>query len=131
MEETNRQKKIAGVLQKDLIDILQGEARDWLKGVLISVTKVYVTSDLGEAKIYVSVFPSKHRDKMLEGIKKNSSTIRYELARRTKNQLRRMPNLEFFSDDSLDYIEGIDEALKGKDENPIKNPDILPKRQKR
>jgi ribosome-binding factor A len=131
MEETNRQKKIAGVLQKDLIDILQGEARDWLKGVLISVTKVYVTSDLGEAKIYVSVFPSEHRDKMLKGIKKNSSTIRYELARRTKNQLRRMPNLEFFSDDSLDYIEGIDEALKGKDENPIKNPDILPKRQKR
>ena len=131
MEETNRQKKIAGVLQKDLIDILQGEARDWLKGVLISVTKVYVTSDLGEAKIYVSVFPSEHRDRMMEGIKKNSSTIRYELARRTKNQLRRMPNLEFFSDDSLDYIEGIDEALKGEDENPIKNPDILPKRQKR
>ena len=131
MEETNRQKKIAGVLQKDLIDILQGEARDWLKGVIISVTKVYVTSDLGEAKIYISVFPSKHREKMLEGIKKNSSTIRYELARRTKNQLRRMPNLEFFSDDSLDYIEGIDQALKGVDENPIKNPDILPRRQKR
>jgi len=131
MEETNRQKKIAGVLQKDLIDILQGEARDWLKGVIISVTKVYVTSDLGEAKIYISVFPSKHRDKMLEGIKKNNSTIRYELARRTKNQLRRMPNLEFFSDDSLDYIEGIDQALKGTDENPIKNPDILPRRQKR
>ena len=131
MEETNRQKKIAGVLQKDLIDILQGEARDWLKGVIISVTKVYVTSDLGEAKIYISVFPSKHREKMLEGIKKNSSTIRYELARRTKNQLRRMPNLEFFSDDSLDYIEGIDQALKGADENPIKNPDILPRRQKR
>ena len=131
MEETNRQKKIAGVLQKDLIDILQGEARDWLKGVLISITKVYVTSDLGEAKIYVSVFPSEHRTKMMEGIKKNSSTIRYELAKRTKNQLRRMPNLEFFSDDSLDYIEGIDEALKGEDENPIKNPNILPKRQKR
>ncbi len=131
MEETNRQKKIASVLQKDLIDILQGEARDWLKGVLISITKVYVTSDLGEAKIYVSVFPSEHRDKLIEAIKKNNSTIRYELARRTKNQLRRMPNLEFFSDDSLDYIEGIDSALRGDDENPIKNPNILPKRQKR
>lgn len=131
MEETNRQKKIAGVLQKDLIDILQGEARDWLKGIIISITKVYVTSDLGEAKVYVSVFPSKHRDKLMEGIKENSSTIRYELARRTKNQLRRMPNLEFFMDDSLDYIEGIDSALKGDDENPIKNPEVLPKRQKR
>ena len=104
MEETNRQKKIASVLQKDLIEILQGEARDWLKGVIISITKVYVTSDFGEAKIYVSIFPSEHRDKLLKGIKKNTSTIRFELARRTKNQLRRMPNLEFFSDDSLDYI---------------------------
>ncbi len=131
MEETNRQKKIANVLQKDLIDILQGEARDWLKGVLISITKVYVTSDLGEAKIYISVFPSEHRDKLIAGIKGNNATIRYELARRTKNQLRRMPNLEFFSDDSLDYIEGIDSALRGDDENPIKNPKILPKRQKR
>lgn len=131
MEETNRQKKIAGVLQKDLIDILQGEARDWLKGVIISITKVYVTSDLGEAKVYVSVFPSDNREKLIQGIRKNTATIRYELARRTKNQLRRMPNLEFFSDDSLDYIEGIDSALKGADENPIKNPNILPKRQKR
>ena len=131
MEETHRQKKIAGVLQKDLIDILQGEARDWLKGVIISVTKVYVTSDLGEAKIYVSVFPSEHRKKLIEGIKKNHSTIRYELARRTKNQLRRMPELTFYTDDSLDYIEKIDEALHGDDENPIKNPAILPKRQKR
>ena len=131
MEETNRQKKIAGVLQKDLIDILQGEARNSLKGVLISVTKVYVTSDLGEAKVYVSVFPSKHRDKLIEAIKKNGHTIRFELAKRTKNQLRRMPNLEFFSDDSLDYIEGIDSALKGDDGNPIKDPNILPKRQKR
>ena len=53
------------------------------------------------------------------------------MARRTKNQLRRMPNLEFFTDDSLDYIEGIDQALKGDEENPIANPAILPKRQKR
>ena len=131
MEETNRQKKIAGVLQKDLIDILQGEARNSLKGVLISITKVYVTSDLGEAKIYVSIFPSTHRDKLITAIKKNTTTIRYELARRTKNQLRRMPNLAFFSDDSLDYIEGIDTALRGDEENPIISPKILPKRQKR
>ncbi len=131
MEETNRQKKIAGVLQKDLIDILQGEARDWLKGIIISITKVYVTSDLGEAKVYVSVFPSENRAKLIEAIQKNKKTIRHELARRTKKQLRRMPNLEFFADDSLDYIEGIDAALKGEEKNPIQNPDILPRRQKR
>ena len=57
--------------------------------------------------------------------------IRYEMARRTKNQLRRMPNLYFYGDDSLDYIEGIESALKGDKENPIENPDLLDKRQKR
>ena len=120
MVESNRQKKIAGVLQKDLVAILQSEAQSSLKGILISITKVYVTSDLGEAKIYVSVFPSKHSVKLVEAIKKNASTIRYELASRTKNQLRRMPVLHFYNDDSLDYIEGIDKALKADD-----NLDIL------
>jgi ribosome-binding factor A len=129
--ESNRQKKIASVLQKDLVDILQGEARNAIKGVIISITKVYVTSDLGEAKIYVSIFPNDQRDTLIDAIKHNANTIRYELAKRTKNQLRRMPTLSFYSDDSLDYIEGIDSALRGDDVNPIKHPDTLPKRQKR
>ena len=129
--ETNRQKKIAGVLQKDLVDVLQTAARDGMKGVLISVTKVNVTSDLGEAKVYLSIFPSDKRDELIKGITSNTATIRHEMARRTKNQLRRMPNLYFYGDDSLDYIEGIESALKGNKENPIENPDILDKRQKR
>ena len=129
--ETNRQKKIAGVLQKDLVDVLQSAAREGMQGVLISVTKVSVTSDLGEAKVYLSIFPSEKRDELLKGITSNTASIRYEMARRTKNQLRRMPNLEFFGDDSLDYIEGIESALKGDLKNPIENPEILDKRQKR
>ena len=129
--ETNRQKKIAGVLQKDLVDVLQSAAREGMKGVLISVTKVNVTSDLGEAKVYLSIFPSDKRDELIKGITSNTATIRHEMARRTKNQLRRMPNLYFYGDDSLDYIEGIESALKGEKENPIENPDILDKRQKR
>ena len=129
--ETNRQKKIAGVLQKDLVDVLQSAAREGMKGVLISVTKVNVTSDLGEAKVYLSIFPSDKRDELIKGITSNTATIRHEMARRTKNQLRRMPNLYFYGDDSLDYIEGIESALKGDKENPIENPDILDKRQKR
>lgn len=120
MIESNRQKKIAGVLQKDLIEVLQGEAQSSLKGILISITKVYVTSDLGEAKIYISIFPSQHRDKLVNAMKENTKTIRYELAKRTKNQLRRMPVLHFYADDSLDYIEGINDALDGS-ENPIKD----------
>ncbi len=129
--ETTRQKKIAGVLQKDLVDILQSAAKEGMKGVIISVTRVNVTSDLSQAKVYLSVFPSEKRDALVEGIRANTIMIRHELALRTRNQLRRMPNLEFIGDDSLDYIEAIDDALKGEKEDPIKNPTILPKRNKR
>nr|WP_299032265.1 30S ribosome-binding factor RbfA [uncultured Tenacibaculum sp.] len=131
MEETNRQRKIAGVLQQDLVDVLQRAAQDGMKGVIISVSKVSVTADLGVAKVYLSVFPSEKRDEIIDGVKSNTPLIRHELAQRTKNQLRRMPELLFFGDDSLDYIEDIDKSLKGEDVDPIKNPDILPRRQKR
>ena len=130
MEETNRQKKIAGVLQKDLVDVLQKAARDGMKGIIISVSKVSVTSDLGIAKVYISVFPSEKRDEILKGVASNTSLIRYEMAKRTRHQLRRMPELLFFGDDSLDYIEKIDQSLRGEDENTIKNPSILPRRKK-
>ncbi|WP_159946747.1 30S ribosome-binding factor RbfA [Polaribacter septentrionalilitoris] len=131
MEETNRQRKIAGVLQKDLVDVLQKAAQDGMKGVIISVSKVAVTSDLGVAKVYLSVFPSDKRDEIIKGVQSNTPLIRHEMASRTRNQLRRMPELLFFGDDTLDYNEEIDNSLKGKDENPILNPDILPKRQKK
>lgn len=128
--ETNRQKKIAGVLQKDLAEVLQNAARDGMKGVIISVTKVKVTSDLGQAKVYLSIFPQLKREVILKGVQENTSSIRYEMAKRTRNQLRRMPELAFFIDDSLDYIEDIDNALKGNKENPITNPEVLNKRKK-
>lgn len=131
MEETNRQRKIASVLQKDLVDVLQKAAQDGMQGIIISVSKVSVTPDLGVAKVYLSIFPSEKRDDIVAGVKSNAPLIRHELAKRTRNQLRRMPELLFFGDDSLDYIEEIDKSLKGGDEDPIQNPDILPRRQKR
>lgn len=131
MEETNRQRKIAGVLQQDLVDVLQRAAQDGMKGVIISVSKVSVTADLGVAKVYLSVFPSDKRAEIVEGVKSNTASIRYEMAQRTRHQLRRMPELLFFGDDSLDYIEKIDKSLSGQDENPIENPSILPKRKRR
>ena len=131
MEQTNRQKKIAGVIQKDLVDVLQKAAQDGMQGVIISVSKVTVTTDLSIAKVYLSIFPSDKRDELVKGIQSNTVLIRHELAKRTRNQLRRMPELSFFGDDSLDYIEEIDKSLRGEDENPIQNPDVLPKRQKR
>ena len=129
--ETNRQKKIAGVLQKDLVDVLQNAAQEGMKGVIISVTKVNVTADLSVAKVYLSIFPNIKRDELIEGIKTNKALIKHELAQRTRNQLRRMPELNFYMDDSLDYIEDIDASLRGDVENPIKNPEILSKRIKK
>ena len=129
MEETNRQRKIASVLQKDLVDVLQKAAQDGMQGVIISVSKVSVTPDLGVAKVYLSVFPSEKGPELLAAIKSNAPLIKHDLSQRVKLQLRRVPNLIFFIDDSLDYIEKIDNALSRKD-NPIENPELLEKRKR-
>ncbi len=127
--ETQRQKKIGGLIQQDLADILQRAATEGTPGTLISVSKVSVTVDLSIAKVYVSIFPTDKAPKILEEIKTSTPAIRHELAQRTKHQLRRTPELLFFLDDSLDYIENIDKSLKGGD-NPIEDPDLLPRRKK-
>ena len=128
--ETNRQKKIGGVLQKDLVDILQGEIRkNGLTNLVISISKVVVTTDLGVAKVYLSVFPQNKAQEILAAVKSNMPLIKHDLSQRVKLQLRKVPNLSFYIDDSLDYIEKIDSALAGK-ENPIENRDLLEKRKK-
>ncbi len=130
VEESQRQKKIGSVLQRDLVDVLQSAAtQGGMQGILISVSKVKVTVDLTVAKVYLSIFPSNKGHELLEGIKSNAPLIKHEIAQRTKHQLRRMPRLEFFIDDSLEYMDQIDQSLKGKD-NPIKDPSILDKRKK-
>ena len=128
--ETQRQKKIGGIIQQDIAEVLQRAATEGgLKGVLISVTKASITTDLSIAKIYVSIFPPKEANTLLDGIRSNKALIKHELAQRTKNQLRRVPELHFYLDDSLDYIEKIEESLKG-EENPIEKRDLLDKRKK-
>ncbi len=128
--ETNRQKKIGGVIQKDLVDILQGEVRkNGINNLVISVSKVSVTSDLSVATVYLSIFPQDKAKETLEGIKSNTTLIKHDLSQRVRLQLRRVPNLVFFIDDSLDYIEKIDNALSNR-ENPIENRDLLDKRRK-
>jgi ribosome-binding factor A len=128
--ETNRQKKIGGVLQKDLVDILQGEVRkNGVSNLVISVSKVVVTTDLSVARVYLSVFPQDKAAGLLEAVKSNMPLIKHDLSQRVKLQLRKVPNLSFYIDDSLDYIEKIDSALSKK-ENPIENRDLLEKRKK-
>jgi ribosome-binding factor A len=129
--ETTRQKKISGILQKDLIAILQRLLKDSMKNTLIaSVTKVKISPDLSVAKVYVSVFPVKASKEVFELIKESRGAIRNSLGVLVKNQIRRVPELSFFLDDSLDYIDKIDSALKS-GEDPIKNTDLLEKRKKR
>ena len=126
--ETNRQKKIGGVIQNDLVDILQGEIRkNGIPNLIISVSKVVVTSDLSVATVHLSIFPQEKAAETLAAIKSNTKLIKHDLSQRVRLQLRKVPNLTFFIDDSLDYIEKIDNALAAK-ENPIENRDLLEKR---
>ncbi len=128
--ETNRQKKVAGVLQRDLVDVLQKALMQaGVKNIIVSVSKVSVTTDLSQAKVYISIFPHAEASAMLKEVNAVKPFIKHEIAQRTRHQLRRMPELHFYVDDSLEYIDGIDKSLKGT-EDPIENPDLLPRRKK-
>ena len=110
MQET-RQNKIARMLQKELSLIFQQQTRA-THGVMISVTRTKISPDLSICTAYLSVFPSEKGEEILKNINANSKQIRYELGTRVRNQMRIIPELRFFIDDSLDYIEHIDELLK-------------------
>ena len=126
--ETTRQKKISGVLQNDLTSILQKLLKSAGKNsVISSITKVKVSPDLSVAKVYVSVFPINQSAVIFELIELNKSSIRNSLGMLIKNQVRRVPVLAFYLDDSLEYINKIENALKGKGD-PIKDESLLDKR---
>ncbi|MBP3246380.1 MULTISPECIES: 30S ribosome-binding factor RbfA [Prevotellaceae] len=110
MQET-RQNKIARLLQKELSLIFQQQTRA-THGVMISVTRTKISPDLSICTAYLSVFPSEKGEEILANINANTKQIRYELGTRVRNQMRIIPELRFFIDDSLDYIEHIDELLK-------------------
>ena len=110
MQET-RQNRIARLLQKELAQIFQSQTR-MMHGVMVSVTRAKVSPDLSICTAYLSVFPSEKGEEILKNINRNEKTIRYELGTRIRNQVRIIPELRFFIDDSLDYIERIDALLK-------------------
>ena len=103
--------KISRLLQKELSAIFRLETAK-MGGVLVSVSTVRVSPDLSVARAYLSIFPSERAQELIGNINDNVAAIRYALASRVKYQLRRTPELSFFIDDSLDYIEHIDELLK-------------------
>ena len=130
MNETNRQKKIAGVLQNDLALVLQKMLRESGQlGIIISVSKVTVTTDLSLSKVFTSVFPPEKSGLIVKELNELKPKIKHQIAQKTKHQLRKMPDLVFYNDDSLEYINNLENAVKGK-ENPIKDTDLLDKRKK-
>ena len=110
MQET-RQARICRMLQKELAEIFQAQTR-MMPGVLVSVTRVRISPDLSICTANLSVFPSERGEEIIKNIQANEKQIRYELGTRVRNQLRIIPELRFFIDDSLDYLEKIDELLK-------------------
>ncbi len=109
--ESTRQAKIARLLQKELSEIFRQQTAK-THGVIVSVSAVRVSPDLSIAKVYISVFPSDKSQVLLESIQASAKTIRYDLAQKVRYQLRKTPELAFYLDDSLDYIENIDSLLQ-------------------
>ena len=128
--ETTRQKKIGVTIQKDLTVIFQKLLKNSsFNSTIVSVTKVRVSPDLSSAKIYISIFPFKNLQNVFDLVLDKKNEIRNALALLVKNHVRRVPELFFYNDDSLEHIENIDLALK-KTEDPIKDRSLLGKRKK-
>ena len=110
--ETTRQQKIARQIQKDVAEIFQKEGAPIVRGSLVTVTAVRVSPDFAYAKIYVSIFPFERSGEVMQALEHNIRLVRGALGQRIRNQLKNVPEIQFFLDDSLEYIEHIDEALK-------------------
>ncbi len=110
--ETKRQERINKLLQRDLGEIFQRELGHVTKHTMVTVTKVDVTPDLTLARVYLSLFATNNFEGIMKNINKHVSEIRGKLGRRIRHQLRSVPELRFFRDDSLDYIENIENLLK-------------------
>lgn len=116
--ETTRQQKIARMLQKELGEIFLLYARK-LQGTLITVTGVRVSPDLGIVHVHLSIFPSEKGTGVLQQVIADTKAIRFDLGKRVRNQLRIVPELFFHIDDSLDYLENIDNLLKQDPPSPL------------
>lgn len=110
--ESTRQKKVSRLIQKEIADIFLRKGNEYAPGKLISITKVRVSPDLSFARIYLSIFPSTNINDVLQNVQDHSTRIRFDLGHKVRTQLRIVPDIAFYIDDSLDYIEKIDRLLK-------------------
>lgn len=117
--ERNRLNKVNQLLQKELAEIFRVEANKMKPGLLVSVTEVRVTQDLSIAKTFISIFPTKYRLEVLQIITENKNYFRKLLGIRVGKQMRIVPDIQFYSDESLDRVDAIERELKGEGDNPI------------
>lgn len=111
-QESTRQLKVAKELQRDIAEIIRSKGMAMFNGALVSVSGVKVSPDLSVARIYVSIFPSEKAEKVMGILEENARALRGELGNRIAKQLRIVPEISFFLDNSLDYVEHIEELLK-------------------
>jgi len=109
--ESKRQQKFAGVIQEDLAAILQREGANYLPNTMVTITKVRVTPDLAIARVFLSFFNTTNNQTALQTIKQHASEIRYKLGSRIKDQVRVIPQLEFFIDDTSEYVDRMDKIF--------------------
>tara|TARA_Y100000994_G_C15611545_1_gene409075 strand:+ start:585 stop:926 length:342 start_codon:yes stop_codon:yes gene_type:complete len=110
--ESQRQKKVSRLIQKDLSAIFLQESKSLYNGVMISITHVFVSKDLSLAKVYLSLFPENKKSEVFEDIKFKTKQFKHKLAFKLKNQMRKTPDLVFYIDNSLDHYESINKILK-------------------
>ena len=123
MEEGKRQKQVAAVILEDLNDIFRRLSLNMINGGMVSISSVKITPDLLEARIYLSMFKVKDENAALKKIDRQSWEIKKELTSRVKNQLRRMPVLTFYLDDTLDHVFKMEELFKQINEEKPKTPE--------
>ena len=109
--DSTRQNKVARLIQKELSEMFMEQTRQ-MHGVLVSVNVCRISPDMSVCRVYLSIFPSERAEEIVSNINANQKQVRYELGSRTRHQLRIIPELKFFIDDSLDYAQHIDELLK-------------------
>jgi ribosome-binding factor A len=110
--ESTRQKKVSRLIQKELADIFIKKSNEIAHGKLITVTIVRISPDLSFAKVFLSIFPTTGQNEIIDAIKDMTPKIRFELGHKVRTQLRIVPEIVFYLDDSLDYIDNIDKLLK-------------------
>jgi ribosome-binding factor A len=121
--ESKRQQKFAGVIQQDLAEIFQREGMNFLPNTMVTITKVRVTPDLAIARVFLSFFNSVDAAASLSTVKAHASEIRYKLGAKIKNQVRVVPQLEFFVDDTNDYVEKMDQLFDQISKEPRQDED--------